>query len=256
MRSLGLDTVEAYRARLTLDPPEWAILDELTRITISRFFREHDVFTYLCETALPELHRLAAPKPVQVWSAGCAGGEEAYTLAIAAHELRIPVHILATDWDEHQLLRAREARYSNGCVRELPAPWRACAFDRHGDELVLRDEFRASVELLRQDIRRDMPAGPFHLILCRYLAFTYFNAPLQRRIAKRLLERTTRKGLLVLGKHESWPDDVPGVVEVQPALRVYRKVHDDRLLRSLIEDCPEAETPAPWTSQSASLDER
>jgi chemotaxis protein methyltransferase CheR len=89
---------------------------------------------------------------------------------------------------------------------------------------VLRDELRANVELLRQDIRRDMPAGPFHLILCRYLAFTYFDAQLQRKIAERLLMRTIPNGFLVLGKHESWPFDVSGLVETQPGLRVYRKL--------------------------------
>jgi chemotaxis methyl-accepting protein methylase len=102
------------------DPAEWAVLDDLTRITISRFFRERDVFTYLCKTVLSELHASVAPEPVLIWSAGCAGGEEAYTLAIAAQQQRIPVLIVATDWDEHQLARAREARYSAGCLSEMP----------------------------------------------------------------------------------------------------------------------------------------
>ena len=224
IRALGLDGVDAYRARLDADPAEWTVLDDLTRITISRFFRERDVFAYLCETALPELHALAAPGPVCVWSAGCGGGEEAYTLAIAAHQQRIPVQIIATDSDEHQLARARNARYSAGCLKDLPARWRESAFEQEGGEFGLHDEFRRNVELLRQDIRRDMPAGPFHLILCRYLAFTYFDAPLQREIAERLLTRTIAGGVLALGKHESWPVDVPGVIEVQPGLRVYRKL--------------------------------
>ena len=224
IQALGLGSVDAYRARLETDPAEWAILDDLTHITISRFFRERDVFTYLCETALPKLHALAASEPVKIWSAGCAGGEEAYTLAIAARQQRIPVQIVATDWDEHQLGRAREARYSAGCLKELPVRWRMSAFEKEGDEFVLRDELRDDVELLRQDIRRDMPDGPFHLILCRYLAFTYFDAPLQHGIAERLLTRTMANGFVALGKHELWPMDVPGLVEAQPGLRVYRKV--------------------------------
>ena len=224
IQALGLGSVDAYRARLETDPAEWAVLDDLTRITISRFLRERDVFTYLCETALPKLQALAAPEPVKIWSAGCAGGEEAYTLAIAARKHGIPVQIVATDWDERQLGRARAARYSAGCLRELPVPWRISAFEKEGDAFVLRDELRDDVELLRQDIRRDMPDGPFHLILCRYLAFTYFHAPLQHGIAERLLTRTMANGFVVLGKHELWPMDVPGLIEAQPGLRVYRKV--------------------------------
>jgi chemotaxis protein methyltransferase CheR len=216
--------VDAYRGLLEEDPTEWAALDALTRITISRFYRERDVFDYLCEVALPGLHARAAPKPVRVWSAGCAAGEEAYTLAIAAQQQSIPLQIVATDCDEHQLVRAREARYSAGCLKDLPAPWRVSAFDHEGDEFVLRDELRADVELRKQDIRQDMPTGPFDLILCRYVAFTYFEAHLQRRIAERLLTRVVRDGFIVLGKHESWPQDIVGLDETKPGLRVYRKL--------------------------------
>lgn len=223
IRELGLDGVEAYRARLNAEPGEWAVLDDLTRITISRFFRDRDVFTYLCETVLPELHARRAPQAIRIWSAGCAGGEEAYTLAIAARERGIAVQILGTDCDAHQLARARAARYTGGSLKDLPARWRTSAFDEVGDELVLRRELFANVELLQQDIRREMPAGPFHLILCRYLAFTYFDAELQREIARGLLGRIVRDGYLALGKHESWPADVPGLDEARRGLRVYRR---------------------------------
>jgi chemotaxis protein methyltransferase CheR len=223
IRELELDGVEAYRARLDTDPGEWAALDDLTQITISRFFRDRDVFTYLCETVLPELHTRLAPQAICIWSAGCAGGEEAYTLAIAAQELGITVRILGTDRDEHQLARARAARYTGGCVKDLPARWRASAFDEVGDELVLRRELFGNVELRKQDIRREMPAGPFHLILCRYLAFTYFDAELQREIAKGLLRRIAPDGYVALGKHESWPADVSGLDEACRGLPVYRR---------------------------------
>jgi len=223
IRDLGLGGIEEYRARLNVDPAEWVVLDDLTRITISRFFRERDVFTDLCETALLELHALAAPDPVRIWCAGCAGGEEAYTLAIAAYQQEIPVRILGTDLDDRQLSRAREASYSAGSLKELPRAWRASAFEPRGDELFLKNEFRTSVDMVRQDIRQEMPAGRFHLILCRYMAFMYFDTQLQCEIAERLLERTVPEGLVVLGKHESWPADVHGVVEVESGLRIYRR---------------------------------
>ena len=222
MAELGLASIDAYRARLEADPAEWAVLDSFTRITISRFYREHDAFAYLCETALPAAHALASGKPVQIWSAGCAGGEEAYTLAIAAREQGIPVRIVGTDSDPHQLERARQASYSSGCLKDLPPPWRASWFEQRGDAFVLRSELRGSIELLHQDIRTDMPQGPFHLILCRYLAFTYFDTPLQREIAERLRTRIVSGGYIVLGKHESWPTHDPGLVEVRPGLRVYQ----------------------------------
>jgi chemotaxis protein methyltransferase CheR len=226
MKDLDLQNVDAYRARLETDPTEWAVLDGLARITISRFFREHDVFEYLSDTALPALRAMAAPGPVKIWSVGCAGGEEAYTLAIAAHEREIPVRIVATDSDAHQLERARRARYSAGCLKDLPAHWQSSSFEQQGTAFVLRDHLRADVELLHQDIRKEMPDGPFHLISCRYLAFTYFDRPLQLEVAERLLARAIPGGLIALGKHESWPSDVPALFEVRPGLRVYRVLRD------------------------------
>jgi chemotaxis protein methyltransferase CheR len=222
MAELGLQNAEAYRARLEADPAEWAVLDGFTRITISRFYRERDAFAYLCETTLPALHRLASGKPVQIWSAGCAGGEEAYTLAIAAREQGIPVRIVGTDSDVNQLERARRASYSSGCLKDLPPRWRASWFDQREEAFVLRNGLRGSVELLHQDIRKEMPDGPFHLLLCRYLAFTYFDAPLQLEMAERLLMRTVSGGFIALGKHESWPTDAADLVEVRPGLRIYR----------------------------------
>jgi chemotaxis protein methyltransferase CheR len=223
MTELGLESVDGYRARLEVDPEEWAVLDGFTRITISRFYREHDAFAYLCKTALPALHELTSGSAVQIWSAGCAGGEEAYTLAIAAHEQGIPVRIVGTDSDMHQLERARRAIYSRGCLKDVPARWRSSSFDQQGDAFVLRNQLRAPVALLHQDIREEMPDGPFHLILCRYLAFTYFDSTLQRRIARRLRDRTESGGFVALGKHEAWPRDVAGLREVRPGLRIYRK---------------------------------
>lgn len=224
IRSLGLDGIEAYRERLETDPSEWSVLDGFARITISRFFRERDAFAFLCDEALVELGRSAAPRPVRIWSAGCAGGEEPYTLAIAAAVHGIDVRITATDADSHQLRRAREARYSAGSLKDLPPTWRERAFEPLNDEWVLRSELRAPVELVQQDIREHMPDGPFHMVLCRYLAFMYFDLPLQRRIATCLLERTESGGLLVLGKREAWPSGVRGVTEVRSGLRIYRKV--------------------------------
>ena len=87
---------------------------------------------------------------------------------------------------------------------------------------MLRNQLRAPVELLHQDIREEMPDGPFHLVLCRYLAFTYFDAPLQLEIAERLLARSIPGGFVALGKHESWPGEMAKLVEVRPGLRVYR----------------------------------
>ena len=222
IRGLGLAGIEEYRAYLEAHDDEWGTLEGLLPITISRFFRERDVFTYLCEIALPELRSVATPGPVRIWSAGCAGGEEAYTLSIAAERSQIPVRLLGTDIDEHQLRRAADACYSLGSLKELSPDWRDYAFEPRDAKLCLRSRFREHVEFRKQDIRREMPQGPFHLILCRYLAFTYFEENVQRRVATQLCDRVAPRGMVVLGKHESWPTDAPRVAEMKEGLRIYR----------------------------------
>ena len=108
LEELGLDGFEAYRVRLEQDAGEWEVLDGLTNVTISRFFRDRGVFEFLREQVL---------RPgMRVWSAGCASGEEPYTLALLCDGL----DILATDVDPAMLRRAEAARYPPSALRELP----------------------------------------------------------------------------------------------------------------------------------------
>jgi chemotaxis protein methyltransferase CheR len=110
--------------------------------------------------------------------------------------------ILATDAEESQLQRAARACYPAGSLRDLPAAWRAAAFDPAG---CLRPDFRVGVSFTLQDIRQEMPPGPFHLIFCRNLAFTYIAEDVQDRIANALRARLAPGGLLLMGIHESAP---------------------------------------------------
>ena len=84
-RELGLSDLTAYRAYLETHPEEWAVLDQLTPITISRFYRDRGVFEHLAREVLPTLAARAINRgsdSLEIWSAGCASGEEPYTLAI------------------------------------------------------------------------------------------------------------------------------------------------------------------------------
>jgi len=159
-----------------------------------------------------------------IWSAGCASGEEPYTLALMFALGDTPKNcvpdILATDADPHLLVRARRGCYPGSSLRELPVKWRA-AFERSGDEFCLSPEYRIPVRFLAQDIRQGFPVGRFDLVLCRNLVFTYFQAPLQAVIAGRLAEVLVPGGLLLLGSHESLSEAVSGLAQEGPWL--YRR---------------------------------
>ncbi|HSL63121.1 MAG TPA: CheR family methyltransferase [Gaiellaceae bacterium] len=229
--ALGLADVDAYRAYLEATPAEWERLDGLCRVTISRFARDRTVFELLRATVLPELARgaRARGRALEAWSAGCGSGEEPYTLAlvwllgVGAPAEGIRLHVLATDVDEALLARARAAEYAGSSLRELPAEWRRAAFIDRDGTFRLRERFRRPVELRRHDLRHPPPAAPFDLVLCRNVAFTYFDAGLQRETAARLASCTRSGGALVLGAHERLPEDGHGFVPWSDGARVYRR---------------------------------
>lgn len=223
LRALDLPSLGDYRAYLQTHPSEWEELAILCRITISRFYRDQGVFRAIRNPVLPSLALLATGRPdrtIRCWSVGCGSGEEPYTVSLAWHldaaeaAPGVELAILATDVDSLLLARARTACYGRGPLKDLPQDWVRAAFDTVDGSFCLRSEFRVGVTLTRQDVRRDMPPGPFDLILCRNLVFTYFELDLQAALLSRMLERLHRGGYLVLGGHEtlppgSWPLESP-----------------------------------------------
>jgi chemotaxis protein methyltransferase CheR len=232
LQELGLPSLEAYRAYLTDHPSEWTTLDTLCWIPISRFYRDRGVFQHVEHEILPRLAQLALARregEIRCWSAGCAGGEEPYTVAIIwRHRLAtqfptLSLQILATDIDPKAIQRAERGCYSANSLKDLPAEWRTWAFVESAGELCLKDEYRASVTFMLEDIRERAPGGLFHLILCRNLVFTYFDKTLQRKTTQRLSDRLAPGGALIIGNLESLPD---GPWELQPwstRLGVYQK---------------------------------
>jgi len=180
---------------------------------------------------LPELAARARGEDgvIRCWSAGCASGEEPYTLSIVwklhlqAAFPSVRLRIIATDVDPVLLERARVGRYPPGALKDLPPALTSTAFAWSGDELVLKPELKQDVELRLQDIRREQPGETFHLVLCRNLAFTYFDVALQQEILDRIHERTLPGGFLVVGRHEALP---PGARDWAPWGRgssIYRR---------------------------------
>lgn len=234
--ALHLPDCLAYRRYLESHPAEWSVLDGFCRIPISRLVRERAVFERLAAEVLPALAEGAAARgatQLRCWSAGCASGEEPYSLAIlwqivlADRFPALTLEVTATDVDEHLLDRARAATYRRSSLREVPDEWIDKAFTRRDGLYALRPEFRAPVRFHHQDVRQVLPAGPFELVLCRYVAFTYFDEPLQRRTLERLLTVLRPGGALVLGLKERLPTGVQGIEPWVPDLRIYRRTGAD-----------------------------
>jgi chemotaxis protein methyltransferase CheR len=163
------------------------------------------------------------------WSAGCSAGEEAYTLVlmwalrIAPEAPDLSFSLTATDADPAQIARARNGCYPPSSLRELPWLWRELAFTAVPERYCIKPDYRCSVRWAVQDLRNTAPDGPFHLILCRNLAFTYFSTALQREILQRLDARLAPGGLLVIGSHEALPEIPSEWSPWQAGLPIYRK---------------------------------
>jgi chemotaxis protein methyltransferase CheR len=233
MRELGVPNAGAYRTRLEADPAEGSRLDAMCRISISRCFRDRGVFAALGSGVLPALAaraRAAGRRTLRAWCAGCASGEEAYSLAAlwaSTRGPRIPglrLAIVATDVDPQLVERARRGCFRASSLREMPAEALAAGFERREGSWFARAALREGVEIRCQDLREEAPSGAFDLILCRNVAFTYFDRPLQRAVLARMLEHLRPGGALVIGLHESLPEAVPDLVPWPEARGVHERV--------------------------------
>jgi chemotaxis protein methyltransferase CheR len=210
MGELGLADFASYLERLRTDPGEAAGLAERMRITVTRFFRERQRWEMLRQTVLPRLLREKIPgEPLRIWSAGCCGGEEPYTLALLwlehfrdRHPGR-PLEILGTDVDHASLERARRAVYGKGSLREIPEPLLHRYFQRENHLWRLDERVKTVVKLVEADLIYSPPPREMDLVCCRYLVFTYYRGRRRFEAARRLGQALRPGGALMIGRKEA-----------------------------------------------------
>jgi chemotaxis protein methyltransferase CheR len=228
IEALGLPDINTYRSYLEENQQEWKTLDSFCRVTISRFYRDREIFSFLGESVLPRLAQQVKGY-ISCWSIGCASGEEPYTLSIVWELISLPpapgrgLSVLGTDSDPQMIERALKATYPASAIKDLPPALTEQAFDHSDRTFTLRSRFKANVHFKQMDIRESMPEGLFDLILCRNLAFTYFEEKLQREILIELSKRISEGGALVIGTHESLPKGDFGLTREAPAIYLRSK---------------------------------
>ena len=237
LKDLALADAGAYRAYLDARPQEWNALAALCTIPISRFYRDRSLFEFLGREVLPSLARAALERGAPVfrcWSAGCASGEEPYTLALLWALLiqprfpQLQLAIVATDVDPRLLERAAQGCYRASSLKELPADWLARGFAVNGELFCVREELRRPVEFLHSDVRRFAPPGPFDLVLCRNLVLTYFAPPLRDEVMRRIVSTLRPGGALVIGIHEALSDDLAAMQPWPGTRAIFRVASRDR----------------------------
>jgi len=209
MQAARISTFPEYHDYLQVDPEEFTRLFNTILINVTSFFRDPPVWAALAETVLPAmLAELPPGEPIRVWSAGCASGEEAYTIAmllseaVGPEQFRDRVKIYGTDVDEEALNQARIGSYESRAVEDVPPELLQKYFDRVNDQLVFSKELRRKVIFGRHDLIQDAPISRVSLMTCRN-CLMYFNAEAQARILSRFHFGLREHGVLVLGKAET-----------------------------------------------------
>ncbi|MBE8998913.1 MULTISPECIES: CheR family methyltransferase [unclassified Nostoc] len=208
MQSLNIENFEEYLDYLEVYPEEFNYLFNTILINVTAFFRDSSAWEYLAEEILPNLIRNKnTSDQIRIWSAGCASGEEAYTLAmlmaerLGAEEFRQRVKIYATDVDEEALNQARQATYSAKDVQAVSDELRQKYFEIVGNRYVFRQDLRRSVIFGRHDLLQDAPISRLDLLVSRN-TLMYFNSETQGRILARFHFALNDTGYLFLGKAE------------------------------------------------------
>ncbi|MEH2197468.1 CheR family methyltransferase [Nostoc sp.] len=208
MQSLTIENFEEYLDYLEVDPEEFNYLFNTILINVTAFFRDSSAWQYLAEEILPNLIKnKKTSDQIRIWSAGCASGEEAYTLAmlmtemLGAENFRQRVKIYATDVDEDALNQARQAVYSAKDIQAVPEELRQKYFEIIGNRYVFRPDLRRSVIFGRHDLLRDAPISRLDLLVSRN-TMMYFNSETQGRILARFHFALNDNGYLFLGKAE------------------------------------------------------
>ena len=230
LAELGLASFEEYSQRIQEDPREKNHLCKILTVPISRFFRDKEVFNTM-ETSVFPAHLKENPRELNIWSIGCASGEEPFSLSLlwrARFENHWPqtrFSIVATDIDESLLERAKEGRYKKSSLREVPQDILGKYFRAEGNAFLLDERIGERVEFRKHDILQEEPFPRMDLVFCRNLAFTYFSREIQVEVLGKIFMCLGEEGYLVTGSEESIPLTYPTLfTPAFPKQKIYQKL--------------------------------
>ena len=215
MIRVGTDSMDKYLQILRQESDESRHLLESFSINVSSFFRDPGVFEIISSEILPSLVTATPSFPLRIWSAGCASGEEPYSLAILINEfnegreIATPSMIFATDIDQGTLELATKAKYNRNTLENTKLGYVDKYFSWEKDHFTLGSGVKEMVHFSCEDLLesdRHSPQesifGEFDLILCRNVMI-YFNETEQQQLLRRFCQALTPGGFLILGLSEN-----------------------------------------------------
>ena len=204
LRATGTNTYRRYIRYLKKNPAECNLVINNLAINYTEFFRDRDVYVYLEKTVLPRLFR---SNEVRIWSAGCATGEEPYSLAVLVHKLlgkKLPNHkvtIFASDLDEDALAKAVKGEYNRKQLSGLEDSLISKYFSNNGASYLVKGSVKQLIRFEKHDLVKPSLHKGFDLILCRNVMI-FFSRESQRQIHMHFYNALRDGGYLVIGKSE------------------------------------------------------
>jgi two-component system CheB/CheR fusion protein len=251
-------SIDAYRRRLEADPEEYARLLNSLLIKVTEFFRDPDVFAHVQEKVLPGLIEDArrTGQQLRLWSAGCATGEEAYSLAISAIEAMhdggaaVDLRVFATDIDRDAVAYARRGLYPETAIQNLPDAIRERYFIETDSGYEVGKPLRSAVVFGEHDLGGRAPFPRIDLVLCRNVLI-YFAVPMQRATLETFAYSLREGGYLVLGPSET-VSPLPGPYREEPGrMRIFRRLPGNSPLPMTRAPIPRPSRPAEFPLDSA-----
>ncbi|MDO4553839.1 MAG: protein-glutamate O-methyltransferase CheR [Lachnospiraceae bacterium] len=203
------------------------MLDQLTT-NYSYFLREKKHFDFIDGTVIPGLKQRAG-FTLRILCAGCASGQEAYTLAMYLTDdkqmgrLKIPFEIIGVDISEKEVLKAQKAVYGSDDYARIPERWREnyCTPFKEG-QFAIRDKIKENVHFYKKNLMEPMYncREIFQIVMCRNVLI-YIQEPERSRIVKNIVDTLQPGGYLFVGHTEALMKDIEKLTYIQPA--VYRK---------------------------------
>jgi chemotaxis protein methyltransferase CheR len=229
LRVCQVDDFASYLERLEMDRDELDTLLATISIHVSHFFRNPDTFRILEQKILPDLCRRARATGrtnLTIWSAGCASGEEPYSLAMLVDDLAttdLDIHILATDISEPVLETARSGLFDATRLKEVPPEVLEKYFQAENGRYLLIERVRDKVEFLQHNLMTASNYPAADLILCRNVLI-YFTRTEQERILSHFASELPEHGALILGRSETITGNTRRYYQSEfPVERVYRR---------------------------------
>lgn len=230
MTALRAPDLAAYAEALRASPDEADALRNELLIGVTRFFRDWDLVAPVRDDVLQAILRdHEENEPIRVWVAGCATGEEAYSLAITlreflvAHDMNVPLQIFGTDVSEKAIQVARAGTYPEAIREDVPPEFLSRYFDKTEAGYRVNRSLRASCVFAVHDLGRDPPFSQIDMVSCRNVLI-YMQPALQRRVLGALHYALKPNGYLLLGSSEAIGRYGDMFVPVRKSQRIFRKV--------------------------------